>query len=88
MDQPTHRLDHAAAEDLPAWRTECLRCHTRMLEMDVADIRRETLHVRKPHRWPSIWGGGPGTGSLRALVCPNCGCTELFTPDLAQLLEG
>jgi hypothetical protein len=85
MDQSTQRLGRP--DDLPAWRTECLRCHTAMLEMDVYDGRRAELHVRQPTAAISLWGSGPGTGSLRALVCPNCGCTELFTPDLAQLLE-
>lgn len=78
MDQSTQRLD-----DLPAWRTECLRCHTRMLEMDAYSQYR--LYIQKPVPVPT--SSRNDTGWLRALLCPNCGCTELFTPDLAQLLE-
>jgi predicted nucleic-acid-binding Zn-ribbon protein len=63
-----------------------------MMGIEVRDDGRSSSHPLRvvveepePAKHGVIWIQGQATGELRASICANCGYTELYTDNLAEL---
>ncbi len=101
MDQPTRRLDTAVDQPPASYTTShtdapetsrdvrCLRCQGPMLETRAwakkgGNNRTVGVELAPRHSVPA-WSGDMATATCTALTCADCGYTELYAEDPAQL---
>ncbi len=72
----------------------CPKCGSKavMANIEVRDDGRSSSHPLRvvvqepePAKHGAIWIEGQSTGDVHAWICSNCGYTELYTDNLAEL---